>query len=716
MAAGKILIDLLLATGSFEVDSKRAARQLRELKKEATEAGKVIGAGLVVASTAAAAFVKSAIDSADAASKAAQSAGITTEAFTGLSYAADLAGVSQEDLGKVFSKLNTDIAKNDETLRKLGVGLTDSAGKARAAEDVLGDLADRFAGMADGPAKAALAAQVFGEKIGPKLIPFLNQGKAGLAQLREEARRLGVEISTETGKKAEEFNDDLSRLSKQAQGLALRVATDVLPSLLQLSERFVQNAKDAGLLEGAFITLFERVFGGTEVSDVAARQAEALKASIVSLEEEMTGAVERNDSKRAAILSAEITRLEAQRKAIEGMAAALAKPEAAKPPQPGGPPGNGFGKDKVSEAERYTAALVQQIIGLQDLTSAERALADINAGRVKGATVADQERIKVLAGQVDFLRAVKEAEQGAADARKRAADVVAGWNASAAQANEVLETSNAALRLEISLIGKSADERTRLEQAKLSDTIAGKESELMILREAGARQEQIDALTREIELLKERRRLLGQKTDLELRNIEPTLEPQVRGLTDAARDLGMSFHSAFEDAIVGGKKASEVVRAFEQDLLRIMSRKLIIEPLANSATSWVQGLFGAWGSGGMSQSGGVDPAGINHLSGSGATGVETQKGRSYWVGEDGPELFVPRTAGSVVPQGSGGNVTVINNGSPVKARTERGADGTLKVILDAVDAHITQDYARGGRISRAQTAVFGSQRGPQLTR
>jgi hypothetical protein len=50
-------------------------------------------------------------------------------------------------------------------------------------------------------------------------------------------------------------------------------------------------------------------------------------------------------------------------------------------------------------------------------------------------------------------------------------------------------------------------------------------------------------------------------------------------------DLGLSFSSAFEDAIVGGAKLSDVLKGVGQDLLRLTIRKSITEPLGGFFTS-----------------------------------------------------------------------------------------------------------------------------------
>ena len=59
MAAGSIIVDLLMRTGAFETDTDRAAKALQRLKKQAETAGTVIGTSLVAgAALATVAFQK----------------------------------------------------------------------------------------------------------------------------------------------------------------------------------------------------------------------------------------------------------------------------------------------------------------------------------------------------------------------------------------------------------------------------------------------------------------------------------------------------------------------------------------------------------------------------------------------------------------------------------------------------------------------------------
>jgi len=76
--------------------------------------------------------------------------------------------------------------------------------------------------------------------------------------------------------------------------------------------------------------------------------------------------------------------------------------------------------------------------------------------------------------------------------------------------------------------------------------------------------------------------------------------------------LGLTFQSAFEDAVVGGKNFSDVLKGLEQDILRIVIRKSVTEPLGKFVTGALGNLFsfdGGGYTGGGSRSGGVDGKG-----------------------------------------------------------------------------------------------------------
>ncbi|WP_164963957.1 hypothetical protein [Rubrivivax sp. JA1026] len=253
-------------------------------------------AGLVAAlsSGAFAAFLKSSIDMQDSMSKAAQRAGVTTEQFSSMAYAAKLADVDVTDLGKAYAKLGVLLTEaqrgQKEAVATLSRLKIDPKGIADA-DELLLQLADRFASMDDGARKTALAVDVFGEKAGPKLLPLLNAGRAGIEELREEAARLGVVISTEAGRQAEEFNDQMTKVQTAVQGAGLRIATSLVPYLESASSYFVQATKDAGLLEGTLISigaLMAKALGIDEVGRAESRY-KGLQAEVERLQNIIVG-------------------------------------------------------------------------------------------------------------------------------------------------------------------------------------------------------------------------------------------------------------------------------------------------------------------------------------------------------------------------------------------------------------------------------------------
>ena len=57
-------------------------------------------------------------------------------------------------------------------------------------------------------------------------------------------------ISTEAGKAAEEFNDNLTRLGAAVDGAANKVAAELLPDMVELSNQVVQMANDPAFVSG----------------------------------------------------------------------------------------------------------------------------------------------------------------------------------------------------------------------------------------------------------------------------------------------------------------------------------------------------------------------------------------------------------------------------------------------------------------------------------
>jgi len=140
-------------------------------------------------------------------------------------------------------------------------------------------------------------------------------------------------------------------------------------------------------------------------------------------------------------------------------------------------------------------------------------------------------------------------------------------------------------------------------------------------------------------------------------------------LEDTYKDLGLTFSSAFEDAIVSGGNLRDMLAGIEEDILRIITRKLVTEPLED--------FFGNMFSGGGA-GGGI--GGFFTSLFTRAQGGSVAAGTPYLVGERGPELFTPSTGGYVTPNnqlaGAGG-ITINNYITTPDANSFRQSEGQI---------------------------------------
>ncbi|WP_424981601.1 hypothetical protein [Maritalea sp. S77] len=222
---------------------------------------KVAAAGFAAASAAGAgafAAISNRAQEADKQFKASQTLGVPIQQLGRLAHAAEMSGSSFDEVGKAAQRASR--AVNDsmngvsnagtKAFEQLGIGLKTIDGEARGVEDILGDVAERFAKMPDGATKTALAIEMFGRS-GANLIPMLNQGREGLKEMGDEAERLGLVFSGKTGRASEIFNDNISRMSKTFTGLWNMVLAKVIPSFVSLTNRMVAASQQGGILDKA---------------------------------------------------------------------------------------------------------------------------------------------------------------------------------------------------------------------------------------------------------------------------------------------------------------------------------------------------------------------------------------------------------------------------------------------------------------------------------
>jgi rubrerythrin len=238
-----------MKTGSFETDTKRAEKRSREMAREIDKAFKMVGAAVLAAGAAFVAMTKSIMDSADSMAKASRSIGISTESLSALQYAAELSGVSANELNQSLLRLNKSAADGNKAFDAMGISVRDAQGNLKATDTLLKEVSDKFSSYADGAEKSALAQEIFGRS-GAQMISLLNEGSEGLSRMEAEAQRLGIVISGDLAKNAEALNDNLSKIALAAKGAAIQIAGPLIKSLADLTNgMFEAHQQGSGFVD-----------------------------------------------------------------------------------------------------------------------------------------------------------------------------------------------------------------------------------------------------------------------------------------------------------------------------------------------------------------------------------------------------------------------------------------------------------------------------------
>ena len=183
------------------------------------------------------AFVKGAIDSADAFGKLSTRTGIAADKLQAYANAGKLADVSQSDLetglrtlARTQGEAADGVKTYSEAYAKLGLSVKKADGSLKPSDELLGEIAEKFADLPNGPEKAAIAMDIFGRS-GSKLITLLNGGTEAL-------ERFNYETSENFAQNAEYFNDQISILQIQFEGFRMQLADALLPALNAILEVF----------------------------------------------------------------------------------------------------------------------------------------------------------------------------------------------------------------------------------------------------------------------------------------------------------------------------------------------------------------------------------------------------------------------------------------------------------------------------------------------
>lgn len=245
---GRLAVALLGDIKDFKQNFAEAKKGVQDFSKEVKKADvdlKRFGRNMTLIGTTIVgslfAVTKAVADNADQIDLLAKRTGVTREELQKLAYAAMQEGSSIESVSTSLVRLSRNMlnaVRGTEEAKMafeaLGIQIKDANGQLRSADQVMMDIADRFASMTNDTERAAVAMQLFGRG-GAEIIPLLRNGRDGIQELKDEAEALGYVLSEEDVKILEKLGDELAAVRVGFGSISRQIAADVAPAFLRMA-------------------------------------------------------------------------------------------------------------------------------------------------------------------------------------------------------------------------------------------------------------------------------------------------------------------------------------------------------------------------------------------------------------------------------------------------------------------------------------------------
>lgn len=620
----------------------------------------------------------------------AEAVGLATDEFQALQITMQQAGVASERAGAMMARaanlfgsaLEGDKA-SVERLRDLGVSILDAKGAPLEFADNLVTLAKAISSIEDPMKKVTAARAVFGRE-GAMMIPTLKQLADGFDAIRASSQ-LGV-LSPEAIKNFDAFFDRVTVLQKFLSTQFLETLNSVFASpgaqqsLSMLDKQIVVFAEtlqrisksDFGTLIGgsfelilrplnaiiANVTQFVDLIGRLPnmIAAAAARMSSWLRdiaaflAPIMALTPEEQGAAQRwADEQRAA---AERNRVTAEQLALNRQLGAPNVPPPVTSQEFGGKGRVGVGIPGIKADADKLKQILDQL--RTEFSATEAQIAELMATSKE--PTKDAARVAKMGHDiaVNVAKFVQQTNGAGADEIKK-------W---------VTATEEAKVKLAELQDAIKTGEEVRREFGDGTRELAEYQKELNDALSLGliTQQQYNDALTNAIKQ--------QELQALSSRKFKEGIDGLAAGFAYAAAQWeqsqsafmqGQQVFSAFIDTLNEGLdsllgKSNKTFGEIASDFAAMLAKMALQAAMSQIFSTLIGGFGGALGAGGM---GPPTPGtgllgwlgGLFSSGGARAVGGPVTAGRSYLVGENGPERFVPAGNGRIVP-GGGGNVAV----------------------------------------------------------
>lgn len=178
----------------------------------------------------------------DGNSKLAARLGMTYGELAGLGLAAELSGVSMDQVAAAATKADVAFVKAANGSKqaravfdRLGLSMEQLQGMSAA--ERFDAIAASIAALPTEAERAAAAVAIFG-RAGAAMLPMFAQGAEGIAAARREAEAFGLTLTNEQGQNVEAMNDAFTRAQQAIQGVVGQIVAYLSPAVEAVTTAF----------------------------------------------------------------------------------------------------------------------------------------------------------------------------------------------------------------------------------------------------------------------------------------------------------------------------------------------------------------------------------------------------------------------------------------------------------------------------------------------
>jgi TP901 family phage tail tape measure protein len=238
--AGAAYVELLVSDNKLVRGLKAAQARLKGFGEGVSGIGRKLTAASAAVAAPLLATSKVFIGMGDAMAKASDRTGIAVETLSELTFAAEMSGANLQSFENGIRRMQRTVVEAADGTQTAVDALAMLGLRAEELQGMSPDrmfklLAERLSQVADPTHKAAIAMEIFGRG-GAELLPLMKDGVRGIEALQDQARELGLTLSTEAARDAERFGDTLDVLWKVIKRAAFAVGAALAPTLTRVAE------------------------------------------------------------------------------------------------------------------------------------------------------------------------------------------------------------------------------------------------------------------------------------------------------------------------------------------------------------------------------------------------------------------------------------------------------------------------------------------------